>query len=271
HPRGEGLAHIDLRGLSPAQIERLALLHERADSAYGKVQLRVVFTEDLQRSEQLLNHGLHGYLVADAHRSPGFRSYKRMTERIRRRDIADRRELARDLALMARSTPQLVKLALDRARGRSEPTEFVVIDQLEHEPDPESRLTIIPRDTDRYGLPRLRLDWRIGDSTRRSHHRMHELFRDALVRAGITTFHSDVLDHPDAEHELLDMKHPSGTTRMSSSPRTGVVDADCRVHGTDNLYVVGSSVFPTSGHFNPTLMIVALAARLADHLARPAA
>ena len=64
------------------------------------------------------------------------------------------------------------------------------------------------------------------------------------------------------------MKHPSGTTRMSASPRDGVVDADGRVHGIDNLYVAGSSTFPTSGHFNPTLAIVALSARLADHLAR---
>ena len=54
---------------------------------------------------------------------------------------------------------------------------------------------------------------------------------------------------------------------MHDDPRQGVVDADCRVHGIDNLYVAGSSVFPTSGAANPTLTIVALALRLADHLA----
>jgi choline dehydrogenase-like flavoprotein len=57
-----------------------------------------------------------------------------------------------------------------------------------------------------------------------------------------------------------------GTTRMAADPRQGVVDADCRVHGIDNLYVAGSSVFPTCGAANPTLTIVALALRLADHL-----
>jgi choline dehydrogenase-like flavoprotein len=75
-----------------------------------------------------------------------------------------------------------------------------------------------------------------------------------------------VLDSPDTLHELWDMKHPSGITRMSASPRDGVVDANCLVHGVRNLYVAGSSVFPTTGHFNPTLMIVALAARLEQHL-----
>ena len=60
--------------------------------------------------------------------------------------------------------------------------------------------------------------------------------------------------------------HHMGTTRMAASPREGVVDADCRVHGTANLFVAGSSVFPTTGNANPTLTIVALALRLADHL-----
>ena len=60
--------------------------------------------------------------------------------------------------------------------------------------------------------------------------------------------------------------HHMGTTRMSADPRQGVVDADCRVHGLRNLYVAGSSVFPTSGAANPTLTLVALAWRLAHHL-----
>ncbi len=53
---------------------------------------------------------------------------------------------------------------------------------------------------------------------------------------------------------------------MSDDPRHGVVDRNARVHGIGNLYVAGSSVFPTSGYANPTLTIVALALRLADHL-----
>ena len=55
---------------------------------------------------------------------------------------------------------------------------------------------------------------------------------------------------------------------MSDDPAHGVVDADCRVHGHANLYVAGSSVFPTGGWANPTLTIVALALRLADRLGR---
>lgn len=268
HPRGEGLARVDLRGLDDSQIERLAMLDERVNSPYGKVQLRVAFTEKLQRREELLNHALHGYLVSDAQRGPAFDSYKRLRERVRRRQVGDRRQIAEDLGALVRSTPQLAALAFNRALGRTRPTEFVVIDQMEQEPDATSRVTIEPRVTDRFGLPLLRLDWRIGESTRRSQHRMHELMDLALRRIGVSSFRSAVLDSPGEQLEVLDMKHPSGTTRMSTSPSTGVVDGDCRVHGTPNLFIAGSSIFPTTGHFNPTLTIVALAARLADHLAR---
>jgi hypothetical protein len=62
--------------------------------------------------------------------------------------------------------------------------------------------------------------------------------------------------------------HTIGTTRMGSAPSSSVVDSDCRVHGYNNLFVAGSSVFPTAGYANPTLTIVALALRLADTLAK---
>ena len=66
--------------------------------------------------------------------------------------------------------------------------------------------------------------------------------------------------------ELGGASHHLGTTRMHPDPARGVVDADCRVHGLANLYVAGSSVFPTSGAAGPTFTLVALALRLADHV-----
>jgi choline dehydrogenase-like flavoprotein len=60
--------------------------------------------------------------------------------------------------------------------------------------------------------------------------------------------------------------HQFGATRMAGDPSRGVVDANCRVHGTDNLFIATSSIFPTVGYANPVLTITALAIRLADHL-----
>ena len=65
---------------------------------------------------------------------------------------------------------------------------------------------------------------------------------------------------------VKDSSHHMGTTRMGIDEKTSVVDSDCRVHGIGNLYVAGSSVFPTSGFANPTFTIAALAIRLADHI-----
>ena len=58
------------------------------------------------------------------------------------------------------------------------------------------------------------------------------------------------------------------TYAIAADPKRGVVDADCRVHGMSNLFVAGSSLFPTGSTVNPTLTLVALALRLSDHLKR---
>ena len=89
------------------------------------------------------------------------------------------------------------------------------------------------------------------------------LFGETLLRSGlgrISTL-SIAEDYP-----VTGGGHMMGTTRMGQAATDSVVDADCRVHGVDNLYVAGSSVFPAAGSVNPTFTIVALAVRLADHL-----
>ena len=268
HPRGEGLASVDLQGLSKSQIQRLLLLGEKARTPYGPAQLRVTFPSETQRREGLLNHSLHAYLKSHDHDSAGYQSAKRLRRHISQPRAESTVRLRDDIEAIVRSGPELALFGVRKLGGWVRPTELIVIDQMEQEPDPASRVTVNPRQRDRFGLPKLELDWRIGASTYRSQRRMHRLFQDILERVGIRTFTSQVLGQPDEQTELWDMKHPSGTTRMASSPRTGVVDADCRVHGMANLYIAGSSVFPTSGHANPTLLIVALAARLAGHLRR---
>lgn len=266
HPRTEALARVDLRGLSAEQIARVRLLGEKAASPFGEVQLRVVFSAELQRREQLLNHSAHAHLVTEAQLTPAFDRLRARRDALRARTRPTLAEVAEDLRAVARSLPALGRAAVQRIRVGARPAELLLVDQMEHEPDPDSRVTLRHDDRDRFGLPRLQVDWRVGESTRRSQLRMHELVRARLAAVGITTFTSELLDEPDRDVPILDMRHPSGTTRMAASPTDGVVDRDCRVHGVDNLYVMGSSVFPTVGHFNPTFVIVALAVRLAERL-----
>lgn len=137
----------------------------------------------------------------------------------------------------------------------------------EQVPNPESRVTLSPR-KDRFGTPLARVDWRINEAERRTLLRIAELSRTALVSQGLPapTLEDWARERRPEDIVIIDMAHTLGTTRMSNDPKAGVVDRNCKVHGLPNLYVAGGSVFPTSGHANPTLMIIAFAIRLADHL-----
>lgn len=90
-------------------------------------------------------------------------------------------------------------------------------------------------------------------------------FKQAMESAGLGSVKLDTVG--DRPRFMIDgCCHHMGTTRMHESPRRGVVDQNCRVHGTENLYVAGSSVFPTGGEVNATLTLIALAARLGTTL-----
>jgi choline dehydrogenase-like flavoprotein len=137
---------------------------------------------------------------------------------------------------------------------------------VEQAPDPFSRLTLGDR-TDVLGVPLARIDWRTSEQEARTVRRTTKLFVDEMRRLGLAApVPLPMIENEESPFFLPDVAHPSGTTRMSSDPRSGVVDADCAVHGVHGLHVLGSSVFPTNGHANPTYTIAALAVRLGDHL-----
>ena len=140
-------------------------------------------------------------------------------------------------------------------------------------PDAASQVRLGSR-RDALGLQRLDLDWRLRDDDRRSLRLLATTVASELLRVGVGRLRLEPWlreDAPDDGSWLAGVRgahHPMGTTRMATDPRRGVTDADGRVHGLENLYVAGSSLFPTAIRPNPTLTIVALSLRLADHLAR---
>jgi choline dehydrogenase-like flavoprotein len=138
----------------------------------------------------------------------------------------------------------------------------------EQQPNPESRVQLGTQ-RDRLGMPRLRVDWRYSST---DIHTVVEAFRvmaEELARSGCgrLDYQPDTLERSMVRDGAYGGHH-IGTARMGASPSTSVVDSDCRVHDLHNLFIAGSAVFPTSGQANPTLTIVALALRLADHLKR---
>ncbi len=138
----------------------------------------------------------------------------------------------------------------------------------------DNRIELDPKQVDGMGIPRTRLFWRKSEQDLDNMRKAALAYGEHLVRRGLGRIRLApwVLNngpYPQEDQEIAGYHHLGGT-RMSDRPETGIVDRDLKVFGQDNLYMAGSSVFSTGGHVNPTLTIVQLSLRLADHLNRRA-
>lgn len=258
------------------------------DGVYCRRQLR--FTPEAQRQHRLLNMAfrLHFPSYSDATHGSSVMSGIYLAKSLL---ISEYRDILRassevepspTLAHMRNvvlGLPQLIRFAGDwifriqLARRKlpytlvpnadgSYPVEF----NSEQTPLPSSRVSLSD-DQDCHGLRRVRIDWRVSDEDAEAAYRGFLLLRDTLAVSGACRLELD-------EERLRERirrspplgGHHIGTARMAASERRGVVDASCAVFGLRNLYVASSAVFPTSSHANPTLTIVALSVRLAEHL-----
>jgi len=141
--------------------------------------------------------------------------------------------------------------------------------RIEQAPNAASRVTL-DTEKDGLGVPRASLHWVLTPLEKRSLRKISELAGQEVGRSG--TGRVKLMDY------LLDKDdhswpsftgggwHHMGTTRMSTDPKQGVVDSNCKVHGISNLFIAGSSCFTTAGAANPTLTLVALTIRLSDHI-----
>jgi choline dehydrogenase-like flavoprotein len=138
---------------------------------------------------------------------------------------------------------------------------------LEPMPNPDSRIRL-SGERDAIGMRKVAVDWNLTAEDKRNGAAILRLLGAEVARTGFGRLRSFLEDGDDARWpaDMFGDQHHIGTTRMHRDPSLGVVNEDCRVHGVANLYVAGSSVFPTAGTANPTLTITALALRLADHL-----
>ncbi len=169
-------------------------------------------------------------------------------------DWARRRTFAR------RKLPSVV--LLDR-RGR-----YPVDVNAEQEPHPDSRVTL-GQDRDALGMRRLMVDWRTTPADHDRLARGMRLIRDAFAPSGTVrlTLGKDFTER--TARRVPVGGHHIGTARMASDPSSGVCDANAELFGTRGVFLAGASVLATSGFANPTLVLLALALRLAEHLAGP--
>lgn len=171
-----------------------------------------------------------------------------------------------NMACELRALPPGEKLPAGIYGASGERHHFSLVTMIEQTPNRASRVTLSDR-KDANGIPRVDLQWRTNQGDYESCMASLKFLSTQLGRSDIGRLR---LSRKTIEGRLHELKywghHHMGTTRMSSSPKTGVTDANCRLHGTENFYIAGSSLYPTVGCANPTFTLVALALRLADHL-----
>jgi choline dehydrogenase-like flavoprotein len=198
--------------------------------------------------------------------SPAGRSLTFLVDVLRRREAIDRPLRLEIARLLARADH--AALTLGRAAGHALHPKHVLAARIamESRPIPDSRITLAGR-RDKFGVPLARIHWRLSDADKRGVRALLEEAANAFAASGLGTMREFPWDPATGwPSGMTSGKHHMGTTRMHADPKGGVVDANARVHETDNLYIAGSSVFPTAGYANPTLSIVALSLRLARHV-----
>lgn len=247
------------------------VLQERFRLLYGDQRRyfpKVVLTREAQRRERTL--GSVANLTFETDPKSGLNAAESLYRALRRRKLPD--EPLRVLGRIALGLPQVLfwgaRFAVHRKAPAPLPQAIRLHVHLEQAPNPDSRITLsnVP---DATGMPKARIDWRLSDL---DYHTLRVMTR--AVQKGFGKTHlGEVHPEPWIDDEVAircvpisESYHHMGTTRMAAHAAEGVVDEACRVFGISNLYVCSSAVFPTSGYSNPTLTIIALAMRLADHL-----
>ncbi len=227
----------------------------------------MALTEDARRRGKLLGFAITIHnpdnphdVVYPAYTNSGYASLQALARPLTEGEVPDllgyhfRTVLRHPVNAVALSFRRLIK-----AKWRA----LMVGCRAEQSPNPDSRV-LLDDERDVFGMNKVRLDWRLTEQDVDSLRRAQQLLDNEWnfpcegPRGALTG----------GEHatEISAASHHMGTTRMHRDPKLGVVDETCRVHGIRNLYIAGSSVFPTTGWAPPTLTIVALALRLADRL-----
>jgi choline dehydrogenase-like flavoprotein len=146
---------------------------------------------------------------------------------------------------------------------------FQLNTRIEQAPNPNSRITI-GTEKDELGVPKANLHWQLTGLDKRSIRKIYHILGQQIGIAGIGRLR--LMEYLQDENDTSWPDgtdggwHHMGATRMSEDPKSGVVNANCKVHGISNLFVAGAACYPTSGASNPTLTLVALSLHLSDFI-----
>jgi choline dehydrogenase-like flavoprotein len=236
----------------------------------GKYLLGLRMSEAAQKSEQVLNAGAMTYF--EGSQDSATHSAANIYDKLKHQQAGN--GINKDILNVISDLDELIVNMRRKFLRPGSSTLInnmtVMVTETEQAPNPSSRISLSSQ-RDSLGLHLTKIDWRLTELDRSTTAVMTRLLASELGR-----LYKARVRIPDWKGQFTggwqehfkDVAHHMGTTRMADNPEIGVVDQNCKVHGIDNLFIAGSSVFPTSGHVNPTMTIVALALRLADYIKR---
>ncbi len=235
---------------------------------------KIQLAQALQRRNGLLNVTGNLDVQEDDYspRSCARKIYSSLRSSTRSSNDGEQRASFNDLWRLLRAAPQTLELLathfVEHRIAIPRDGRFFLMANAECEPLHASRITL-GEQRDAYGLHRPQVHWLISDLTFQALQTYGQALKRSLESAGIARVQlSPYLLDPTAnwKERAYSLYHHMGATRMAASPNDGVVDAQARVHGIDNLYVAGTSILPTGSASNPSYTALALALRTADQL-----
>lgn len=238
---------------------------------------KLAITEKTLRKEKLVNWcaSIHpdwrlSYRRYMQHDKKGMVALRALKSQISRRNgtgglAGHAKDMLSDPVSIALALLRKIKGGFQKAFERNRHVAVFKLNHMaEQTPNPDSRV-ILMDERDALGQQRVKLDWRLNAIDVRTITRAQQILDEQLRQSGLGRLNIET--HPDRLPEKIHGGwHHMGTTRMHVNPKQGVVDPDCRVHGTENLYIAGASTFPTVGYANPVLTTIAVVLRLADHI-----
>lgn len=267
------MAHLELEAgiFVPSSRKLMQFIHPECRSNTvnwrGETATVLSLSEELRRRYKLVNFTAE----LDAFRPPpppGVQSLHELAQAVRYHRIPD--HLITHLGRILADGGDVAAAMYGKMRGEELGEVYRLHSASETVPNPNSRVTL-SSEKDQLNCNRVVLNWALSPIDTDSLYRGYEVIGQELGRSGLgrlkilldTNFGSTISQNGGA---YWSQHHHMGTTRMHADPKKGVVNADCQVHEVSNLFIAGSSVFPTSSCATPTLTIIALAVRLADHI-----
>jgi choline dehydrogenase-like flavoprotein len=266
HPRGN-IVSVRMTRQQKQKADRLFGRFKQGGEDISEHEIGFALSDSAQIEHELVNASAGIYDLP--HDRSSWMAAKRIKGLLESGRIG--REIGHELLLVLRDSPALLSNLWRRyVTGRelvfSTGAATIVID-LEQKPRYDSRI-FLADDRDALGRRKAAVEWKVSPVEVRTARFMAERIADAFRRLDLgTPTVADWLANGDVQPgDLEGTYHFIGATRMAETAADGVVDRDCKCFGVTNLFVMGSSVFPTGGHANPTMTIVALSCRLADHI-----